>query len=341
MDILCCALALLGGVIGAGFASGREIVRFFAQHGAMGFAAVVSSLIVLFALFCLLPERLLSCGQSGLSGLCAVRFGPRIGGLRAALFFLLSAVTGGAMLAACAELAALTLPIRGAYGLGFLATLLLAALFAAFEARGLALIGGSLCVLMPVLLLRLMQLPAGEAGFLPDGPPDSVFRAALDGTLYAALNAAMMAGALPMLLALSPRRRRACVALLVLLFGALLALGVLVCQRQMQSVWMQPLPFVWLSRSLGAGGYLLVALCLYAAALSTLCAMLCAMANLLPGALTFPARLALAAAVCALLAFIGFGRIVQSGYPILGALCAALLFLLVLPIHQEASISSR
>ena len=73
MDILCCALALLGGVIGAGFASGREIVRFFAQHGAMGFAAVFSALAVLFALFLLLPERLLSGGQTGLSGLCAAR----------------------------------------------------------------------------------------------------------------------------------------------------------------------------------------------------------------------------------------------------------------------------
>ena len=40
MDILCCALALLGSVVGAGFASGREIVRFFAAHGAMGFVAV-------------------------------------------------------------------------------------------------------------------------------------------------------------------------------------------------------------------------------------------------------------------------------------------------------------
>ena len=35
------ALALLGGVIGAGFASGRELVRFFAGHGAMTGAAVL------------------------------------------------------------------------------------------------------------------------------------------------------------------------------------------------------------------------------------------------------------------------------------------------------------
>ena len=105
---------------------------------------------------------------------------------------------------------------------------------------------------------------------------------------------------------------------------------------------MQPLPpFVWLSRRLGSGGYLLVALCLYAAALSTLCAMLCAMANLLPRGLKTGARLILSALLCAALARVGFGRIVQSGYPILGALCAALLLLLALPARQDASMSAR
>ena len=50
---------------------------------------------------------------------------------------------------------------------------------------------------------------------------------------------------------------------------------------------------------------------------------------------------ALMALLCAVLARVGFGRIVQSGYPILGALCAALLFLLALPARQDASMSAR
>ncbi len=294
MDILCCALALLGGVIGAGFASGREIVRFFAAHGAMGFIAVAFALAALLALFALLPIRLAAEGQTGLSGLCRARFGARVGGVCGALFFLLSAVTGGAMLAACAELSALVWPIRHAYALGFAVTAVLAALLCAFKTRGLAVVGGALCGLLPILLIRLLLLPPGEACFLPEGPPDAVLRAALDGTLYAALNAAMMAGALPMLLTLSARRRLAC-----------------------------------------------AALCLYAAALSTLCAMLCAMTNLLPRFLARYARLTISTLLCAALALMGFGCIVQSGYPILGALCAALLVLLVLPFHQEASMSAR
>ena len=299
----------------------------------MGFVAVAFSLAALAALFLCLAERLSAAGQTGLPGLCASRFGARVGGVCTALFFLLSAVTGGAMLAACAELSALVWPIRPAYAAGFFITLPLAVWLAA--------VGGALCALTPVLLVRLLCLPEGEACFFPAGPPDRVLRAALDGALYAALNAAMMAGALPTLLALSARKRRACVALLVLLFGLLLTLGMLVCQRHLQSVAMQPLPFVWLSRRLGSGGYLLVALCLYAAALSTLCAMLCAMANLLPRGLKAGARLTLSALLCAALARVGFGRIVQSGYPILGALCAALLLLLALPARQDASMSAR
>ena len=83
MDILCCALALLGGVIGAGFASGREIVRFFAAHGAMGFIAVAFALAALLALFALLPIRLAAEGQTGLSGLCRARLGRASAGCAA------------------------------------------------------------------------------------------------------------------------------------------------------------------------------------------------------------------------------------------------------------------
>ena len=55
----------------------------------------------------------------------------------------------------------------------------------------------------------------------------------------------------------------------------------------------------------------------------------------------FAAFAIVCALLCAVLALIGFGRIVQSGYPVLGALCAALLLLLCLPARQEASISAK
>lgn len=336
MDGMLCALALLGGAIGAGFASGREIVRFFAAHGAMAGVAVLSALASLCALFWLLPAQLERTGTSTLPALCRARFGPRLGRVCAALFALLCAVTGGAMLAACAELAALTLPLRHAYALGFAVSLPVAAALALLGAAGMALPGAALCALMPALLLRLLALPVGEACFDPAAAPDLPVRALADGAIYGALNAAMLGGALPLLLPLGRVQRRRAVALFGAGFGLLLSLGVAVCRRHLPAVWNQPLPFVSLSRALGTGGYLLVAACLYAAALSTLCAMLAALLRLLPGPRAV--RVLMACALCALFALAGFGRLVSGAYPVLGSLCAALLLLLCLPQYVSSSL---
>ena len=61
MQIVSCALALLAGVVGAGFASGREVSRFFAGHGKAAPAAVLlasGSLLFFFLRLCEKMERL-------------------------------------------------------------------------------------------------------------------------------------------------------------------------------------------------------------------------------------------------------------------------------------------
>lgn len=329
MAVISCALALLSGVIGAGFASGREITRFFAGHGAASGAAVVCALLALSALFMRLPAQLERSASPSLRALCSARFGPAFGHLAGALFALLSGVTGGAMLAACAELAALCVPLAHAYALGLVLSLALGAALAYAGLSGLALPGAALCALLPPLLLRLLALPAGEACFLPAMSPDLPVRAAADGAVYGALNAAMLSGAMPLLLSLSPHARRRAVALFAALFGGLLALGCAVCRRHLSAVWNQPMPFVALGRALGAGGYALLAACLYAAALSTLAAMLAGLSRFLP--FGPGASLACACLLCVLLARVGFGPIVSHAYPVLGAVCAGLMLLLCLP----------
>ncbi|MDY3832806.1 MAG: hypothetical protein SOZ79_10050, partial [Candidatus Ventricola sp.] len=230
------ALALLSGVVGAGFASGREIVRFFAMHGRMAFAAAVCALLMLHVLFLRLPAQLARYGAGTLPQLCIQRFGRRFGALCGGLFLLLAAITGGAMLCACAELGALVLPVRHAYGLTLIFTLLLAVLLAAHGLDGLALPGAALALLLPVLIVRLGLLPAGEACFLPAMTPDLPVRAAACGTAYGALNAAMLAGMLPLLVPLGKKTRRRAVRLFTLLFGTLLLGGVLVCLRHLPAL---------------------------------------------------------------------------------------------------------
>lgn len=328
MHAVTAALALLSGVIGAGFASGREIMRFFAVHGPMALAAAACAILSLSFFFLRLSAQLQHAGCSSLTALCRVRFGPHLGAMCRALFLLLCAVTGGAMLSACAELGALMFSFRRAYALTMAATLFLGAACARRGMGGLALPGAVLCCLLPILLVRLSVFNGEQTCFLPFMTPELPIRAATDGLIYGALNAAMLAGTLEMLLNLDRCAQKRAVALFSLLFGALLCLGVLVCRRHMSEIHMQPMPFVWLSRSLGKSGYLLVCVCMYAAAFSTLCAMLCSLMRLLP---MKKACLLLSALLCLFFARMGFSPLVSSGYPVLGALCAGLLLLLCLP----------
>lgn len=326
------AFALLGGVIGAGFASGREILRFFAGHGRMAGAAIVCALLVLFALFIRLPAQMEASGAGSLVQLCRIRLGRRFGLFCGGLFMLLYAVTGAAMLAACAELGALLLPLRHAYAVSMGLSLLLALLFALWGLSGIALPGALLAAILPLLLARLWALPMGEACFLPAMTPDLPIRAVTDGTVYGALSAAQMAGLLAQLAAQPRKIRLHATLLFALLFGTLLSFGTAVCRRHMPAIIHQPLPFVYLSRALGASGYRLVALCMYAATLSTLCAMLRALMPAMP-----KLRHALdAAAACLLISLLGFDMLVACGYPLLGALCAGLLLVLCLPICPRA-----
>ncbi len=325
MQSAVCALTLLAGIVGAGFASGREIVRFFSSHGAAAAAAVVSAAAALLFFFLRLCAKMEKENADGVFSLCRARFGKRLGTLCGALFFLLSAVTAGAMLAACAELCALVLPLRHAYGIGMAASLFLGLFLARRGAKGLALAGAALLCLLPLLLLRLLFLPAGEACFLPAMTPDLPVRAVADGVSYAALNAALLLGAQPVLLSVPARTRKRGVMIFSALFTVLLSLSCAVCLRHAQAIALHPMPFVYLSRRLG-GGYVLVAVCMYAAALSTLC-------TLCTGLMGMIKRTSLASAVicgAVILAFsrIGFGALVQSAYPVLGAVCAGLLILL-------------
>ena len=323
MTVLSCALALLSGVIGAGFASGREIAFFFSSHGAYAAAAVLLAGGAMALLFFRLPAQMERSGAASLLPLWQARFGQRFGILCASLFFLLFAVTGGAMLAACAELAALLLPLRHAYGLGLAVSLIAAAWLTRQGLSGLALPGAALCILLPALLIRLLCLPDGEAAFAPVG---YALHAAASGLCYGALNAAMVSGALPLLLPLRRSQRTGAALLFASLFMLMLALGVCVLSRHRQAASGQALPLVFLSRSLGKGGYHLCAGAMYAAALSTLCAMLSGLSHLRKTRGTL-----LPSALCLLFARAGFSGLVERAYPTLGWLCAALMALLCLP----------
>ena len=85
------ALAVMGAVAGTGYASGRELVLFFAQLGraswvGIGFAAVVFALLT--ALLCRWAG---TSGATGFAGACRQLLGPRTGGVAGAMSTLAAA----------------------------------------------------------------------------------------------------------------------------------------------------------------------------------------------------------------------------------------------------------
>lgn len=325
MDSLIVSFMLLSGVVGAGLASGREVVRFFACHGVFCVPAVLAAVFTLCALFLRLSGRMAEHHAASLTALCRQRLGERFGLFCAALFFLLTIVTAGAMLAALGELSALLFPLRCAEWLGIVVLLPLAFLCSHPGGAGL-LPGVALCVLFSALLCRLLRLPADSVFFLrPSFSADQPLRALADGAIYGALNAAMLAGLMPALSGLPRRVRTRSVLRFGLLLLALLLPAALVCRAHLAAIREQPLPFVYLMRETG-GGYVLLVLCMACAAFTTLCAMQRAACLLLPPRVPG----VLVAALTLAFSMLGFTPLVGAAYPMLGAVCMGLLLLLCL-----------
>ena len=137
------ALAVMGAVAGTGYASGRELVLFFAQLGraswvGIGFAAVVFALLT--ALLCRWAG---TSGATGFAGACRQLLGPRTGGVAGAMHALLMALTAAMMLRGAGEIGALTLPVRNGFLWGAGIALALALLVNLARLRPLPWVGGA------------------------------------------------------------------------------------------------------------------------------------------------------------------------------------------------------
>lgn len=289
---------LLGAAVGAGLASGREIASFFSESGPWSWAGIALSAAVMALL---LPARM----KEEWRGCWPDR-------LWRLLQTLLVIATGGAMLAGAGEVAALTLPVHGAYWLGLAGTLLLGWWLAFRTDGGLAWVSRVLLAGMGALLLFGLMLPPMQAVQLETRSPAEELLRAL---AYGGFNAALMrpvaevrgagghSGRVP--------RALACAG-----FGMLLALGNAVLMRH-GALLAEPMPFVRLAAQLGRGGYLLSAGCLYLAVLSTLTACLRSLG-----------RGVLAAGGLLLAALMGFTGVVGAAYPVLGGLCTVMMALM-------------
>ncbi len=289
------AWELVGAVVGAGLASGQEIASFFTQYGSWSWLCI---LVAVFALMWLaearFPEHLKdrwfgSVWQALLSGLLIA--------------------TGGAMLSGAGEIAALTLPVHGAYWIGMALTLLAAWLLASRTQTGLARISRLMLMVLASLIGLGFVIPPMRSATLDSAWLSEGMLASL---AYGGFNAALMSPILTVCNAskkdMGKSIRTAGVLILAILF-----LGNAVLLRH-NVLLGEAMPFLKMMQNFGRMGYWLGASGLYLAILSTLTACIRGLnGRILP------------CIGIATVSLLGFSGVVEQVYPALGGLCFVVL----------------
>ncbi len=301
------AWTLVGAVIGAGFASGREIVSFFSRWGAWSFLAVAAAAAVLGWISRAALER------PGPPPSWRGRWPEKLWN---GMFLALMIVTGGAMISAAGEIAALTLPWRGAYWMGMTLSLLLALLLCRKTGSGLKRVSQALTACLVAALMAGLFLPKMRGVAVDAAQGWHVLPMSLwHGVCYGGFNGALAApvlsevsGALP-----EAEKRRAAMRGCAIL-ATLLALGNAVMLRH-PALMGEALPIIRLLSGFGRAGQGLGALALYLAMMSTL--MACLTGSRGYGWLPVAGMTAVA--------LVGFSSVVERLYPLLGGGCLMLL----------------
>lgn len=271
------SLAVMGAAAGTGYASGRELVLFFAQLGraswvGIGFAAAVFGLLM--ALLCRWAG---TSGATGFAGACRHLLGPRAGGVAGAMHVLLMALTAAMTLRGAGEIGALTLPVRNGFLWGAGIALALALLVNLARLQPLPWMGGAALATGVLFYGALAADPRPVRVYLPGDTQlaleGSLPAAALLALVYGALNAGMAAS-----IALRFSRGGARPGRLGLLCGGALAM-VLLCAnaaiaRGGRQLLAQALPTVVLAARWRLAGFWLSAAFTYLCAASTLAAAL-------------------------------------------------------------------
>lgn len=313
------ALAAIAAVVGAGFASGREIVSFFTMHGRWCWAGVVLCCAAMGLLVAMLVKLAKRTGSASLPQLFTRVMDERCGEAVQVVYTLLLMIVCAAMCSAAGEMGALAVPSVFARPAGTACALALA-LCASKSSAALAKGGGAAAAVMIVFYGMLCL--CGNAASAPAQQNGFAVSAGL-GALYACLNAALAAGVICSAgqRAASPARAG--------LYTALLLLALLVpacCALGKLGATDLALPSVMLAGELGAAGFWLSLGALFAAVVTTLAASLHSLKQQLCQT-GLPEKFAMPAALAGslLLSVVGFAPIVNVGYPLLGFLCAMLL----------------
>lgn len=300
---------LLGAVVGAGLASGREIASFFACYGPWSFLGIVLAI----TLMCALSAAKMPSSWQG-------RWPEKA--WRAMLDALLLA-TGGAMLAGAGTVASLMLPVHGAGAAGMGVTLLLANVLARHTRTGLSCVSRIMLILLGTMIFCGIFLPPMKAATVAPADPA---HALMKGAAYGGFNASLQASILMRTKDNAVQKRAVRRAGIILAVVPMMGNVVLLRHSALRDV---PMPFVRMLARFGRIGYALGGLAMYLAILSTLTACLRGL------------RSGWGTAGIAAISLCGFSGVVERVYPVLGLCCCAMLCALKFVNRNRGTFNSR
>lgn len=109
---LACAAAFIGAVVGAGMASGAEILIYFTSMGKFALAAIILAVILICLIYSLIASYAAKRSEGDIKNLCLYLF-PRAGGVLYGGIVMGAVVSAGAMLAGASALSEEFLSVSG------------------------------------------------------------------------------------------------------------------------------------------------------------------------------------------------------------------------------------
>ncbi len=261
-------MACVGAVIGAGFASGREVVAFFTQYGQYAQWLILLSALVMTGL-CFL------CMRAARQNECPEGWYSLLNGSRMPFFcsMALMVLTAGAMIAAGGQVAALLWNHPQAYIVGVWGTIAAAMLMSHGSLKPLGLISAALSMLLLCALMSACVRPGQP--LVRIAKPSNIGWAAAKAVGYAGMNMMLAIGVVCRSAGRTPKP-----GVTSALFGWIIGMLLMISQYVYAShpeVQASAFPMIMLLSGFGRTGYVTGAVILYLAMMTTLVSVLYAL----------------------------------------------------------------
>lgn len=323
------AIACVGAVIGAGFASGREIMTFFTRFGVHSWWLILLAACVMIML-CSLTMR--AAGSQCTDNWCGIFSGyskvTRHGSQVCAIA--LMSITGGAMISASGHMVELLWTFEWSYPIGALGTLCLAWWLGFGSTKSISYISGILTVLFTgAILFVLAQKNDDQWVVQLQSSADlaSIALGAVNAIAYAAMNLTIAIGVVCKCANQTSRN----VCRLSAIFGFIL-IGMLFLSNYLYlkhpELQNEVFPIVKLLSQFGIHGFVVSVLLLYLAIFTTLIAIICTLRNAIESYVTPSSTSNIITLLLPIIvSFIGFSDIIDKLYAPIGLCCLIFVFL--------------